>query len=230
MEQMTMMFYVWMVIKLVTGFAFIITYLNVSGRSQFSQMNAIDLVGNFILGGLVGGVIYTTAIPFYKYVLALLIGISILLTLNVFCRKFNLFRNVTIGRQIPIIKNGRFIMKNILNKNNKIDMINISSQINLQGIYSFDEIQFAQIEPNGSVTAICDKNKLPSVIVCYQGTIREDDLEDTNHSRDDLINDMKAHGIEDVDDVFLGEFHQGHFKYVCKDGTIRPTRAALNKR
>lgn len=222
-----MMFYVWMVIKLATGFAFILTYLNLSGRSQFSQMNAIDLIGNFILGGLVGGVIYTREIPFYEYVLALLIGICILFTLNIFCRKFNLFRNMTIGRQITIIKNGRFIMENILNKNNKIDLINIASQINLQGIYSFDEIQFAQIEPNGSVTAICDKNKLPSVIVCYQGSIREEELEDIERTREDLINDMKAHGIEDVDRVFLGEFRNGHFKYVCNDGTVLPHSSAF---
>lgn len=224
-----MMFYVWMVIKLITGFAFIITYLNLSGRSQFSQMNAIDLIGNFVLGALVGGVVYTTEIPFYKYALALLIGILILLTLNIFCRKFNLFRNVTIGRQIPIIKNGRFIMDNILNKNNKIDMINIASQINLQGIYSFDEIQYAQIEPNGSVTAICDKDKLPSVIVCYRGSIREEELEDINLTREDLIEDMKSHGIDDVDNVFLGEFRKGHFKYVCNDGTVRPHSAAFKQ-
>lgn len=220
-----MMFYIWMVIKLVTGFTFIIAYLNISGRSQLSQMNAIDLIGNFILGGLVGGVIYTTDIPYYKYVLALLIGICILMMLNLFCRKFNLFRNVTIGRAIPIIKDGRFIVDNILSKNNKIDMLNIASQLNLQGIYSFDEIHYAQVEPNGSVTAICDKNKLPSIIVCYQGSIREEELEETPYSRDDLIRDMKANGIDDIDDVFLGEFRKGRFKYVCKDGTIRPHRA-----
>ncbi|MXV45254.1 DUF421 domain-containing protein [Saccharibacter sp. 17.LH.SD] len=216
------MFYLWMFIKLVTGFAIILAYLNISGRSQFSQMNSIDLVGNFILGGLVGGVIYTSSIPFYRYVLALIIGISILLAINFFCRKFNIFRNVTIGRQIPIIKNRRFIMENIRDKNNKIDMINIASQLNLQGIYSFGDVYYAQVEPNGSITAITDKNKLPSVIVYYDGSVRDQDLKDIDKTEDDLLADVKSFGLKDLDPIFMGVFHDGCFRYVCKDGSVLP--------
>lgn len=225
-----MMFFVWMFIKLITGLAFVIAYLNISGRSQFSQMNAIDLIGNFILGALIGGVLYSNDIPFYQYVTALFIGICMLLILNFFCRKFNMFRNLTIGRAIPIIKNGRFLMKNILDKGNKIDMLNIASQINLQGIHSFDEIQYAQIEPNGSVTAICDKDKLPSLIVCYQGAIRQEDLEEIEKTKEELLADMKKNGIDDPEDVFLGEFCRGQFKYICNDGRVRPHSTDLYKK
>ncbi len=216
------MFYLWMLLKLLTGFAIIIAYLNISGRSQFSQMNAVDLVGNFILGGLVGGVIYATNIPFHEYVLALIIGVSILLLITIFCRKINIFRNVTIGRQIPIIKNGRFLMDNIRNKKNKIDMLNIASQINIQGIYSFDDIYYAQIEPNGSITAITDKKNLPSNIIYYNGVVHDDDLEEANKTEEDLLADLKANNIEDLKDVFLAELKDNKFRYVLMDGTVVP--------
>lgn len=217
-----MMFYVWMFIKLITGFAFIMAYLNISGRTQFSQMNSIDLIGNFILGGLVGGVLYSNDIPFYEYLVSMTIGVFILFTLNFLNRKIPLFHNVTVGRQIPIIKNGRFLMNNIIDKYNRVDMLNIASQLNLQGIFSFDEIYYAQIEPNGSVTAICDKNKLPASIICYRGAIREDELTDIKHTREELLDNMKSVGIEDPDNVFLGEFKNGRFKYILNDGTVLP--------
>ncbi|MUG05385.1 DUF421 domain-containing protein [Bombella sp. ESL0378] len=213
---------IWMFLKLVTGFAIIIGYLNISGRSQVSQMNAIDLVGNFILGGLVGGVLYTTNISFHEYVIALLIGVGILLTITRFCRKINMFRNVAIGRQIPIIKDGRFLMENIRDKNNKIDMLNIASQLNLQGIYSFDEVYFAQVEPSGALTAITDKKKLPALIVYYDGVIREDDLKDVGLSGDDLKEDAKRKGIESLDDVFMAEIKDKQFHYVLMNGLVVP--------
>ncbi len=213
---------IWMFLKLVTGFAIIIAYLNISGRSQVSQMNAIDLVGNFILGGLVGGVLYTTNISFHEYVIALLIGVGILLTLTRFCRKINMFRNVTIGRQIPIIKDGRFLMENIRDKNNKIDMLNIASQLNIQGIYSFDDVYFAQIEPSGAITAITDKKKLPALIIYYDGVIRANDLEDVGLSEEDLMEDMKRRNIEKLEDIFLAEIKDGQFRYVLMDGNVIP--------
>lgn len=50
-------------------------------------------------------------------------------------------------------------MENILEKSNKIDLINISSRIHAQGIHSFQEIYYAQIEPDGQLTIICDEKK-----------------------------------------------------------------------
>jgi len=215
-----------MLLKLVTGFAFIMAYLNISGRTQFSQMNAIDLIGNFILGGIIGGAIYSMDMPFYVYVFSLLIGTGTLLLVNVLSRKFYLLRNITIGRPIPIIKDGHFLMDNILNKQNKVDMLNIASQLNIQGICSFDVIQYAQIEPNGTLTAICDKHKLPSNIICYKGELRHDELQNIGQSDKTVLKDMKKHGIKDLAEVFLGEYKDGRFKYVTNDGAVFPKKRA----
>ncbi|WP_404825877.1 YetF domain-containing protein, partial [Pectobacterium quasiaquaticum] len=43
------------------------------------------------------------------------------------------FRSVSIGDPIPIIKKGQFLMENILQKKNKIDIINVASQLHAQG-------------------------------------------------------------------------------------------------
>ncbi len=53
-------------------------------------------------------------------------------------------------------------MENILEKPIKIDLINISSRIHAQGIHSFQEIYYAQIEPDGQLTIICDEK------ICHQ--------------------------------------------------------------
>lgn len=217
-----MMFYIWMFVKLVTGFSFIIAYLNISGRTQLSQMNSIDLIGNFILGGMIGGVIYTDNISFAEYVYCLTIGVGILFALNFLYRKFNSFRTLTIGRPIPIICNKRFLMDTIEDKNNKIDILNVASQLYLRGIMSFNEVYYAQIEPNGQVTAITDKRHRPAAIVCYNGNIREEDLKMAHKTEQDLLEDMKKHGIETLEDIFLAELQNGRFSYICRDGKHVP--------
>lgn len=217
-----MMFYLWMLIKLVTGFAFIIAYLNISGRTQLSQMNSIDLIGNFILGGMIGGVIYTSTIPFVEYVCSLIIGVFILFAFNFLYRKFNSFRTLTIGRPIPIICNKRFLMETIEDKNNKIDILNVASQLYVRGIMSFNDVYYAQIEPNGQVTVVTDKRHRPAAIVCYNGTIREEELKDYHKTPEDLLDDMKQRGIQTLEEIFLAELQNGRFSYICRDGKHVP--------
>lgn len=57
-----MIFYGLVVIKFLIGFFVVIAYFNLSGKSQISQLSPIDLIGNFILGGIIGGVIYSDTI------------------------------------------------------------------------------------------------------------------------------------------------------------------------
>lgn len=77
-----MEYYAWVLAKFVAGFAIIATHMYMSGRTQLSQMTAIDLIGNFILGGIIGGVIYSDTIPFKQYLLVLLLGVLLIYILN----------------------------------------------------------------------------------------------------------------------------------------------------
>lgn len=46
-----------------------------------------------------------------------------------------------------------------------------------QGIYSFSYVYYAQIEPDGQLTVICDKKQMPSVIIMKDGVPRKHELE-----------------------------------------------------
>lgn len=109
-------YYSFIILKFIIGFAIVITHMNLSGKTQLSQMTPIDFIGNFVLGGIIGGVIYSDTIPLYQYITILIIGVLLISSLNLLTKKVNFFRNVAIGNPIPIIKKGQFIMENILKK------------------------------------------------------------------------------------------------------------------
>ncbi|MGQ7952292.1 DUF421 domain-containing protein, partial [Providencia huashanensis] len=199
-------YYSFIILKFIIGFAIVITHMNLSGKTQLSQMTPIDFIGNFVLGGIIGGVIYSDTIPLYQYITILIIGVLFISSLNFLTKKFNFFRNVAIGNPIPIIKKGQFIMENILKKGNKIDIINISSRIHAQGIHSFQEIYYAQIEPDGQLTVICDEKNMPSVILMKDGIVRNSELDSIERDEEWLMQQIELQGIASVDDIFLAEF------------------------
>ena len=216
-----MEYYLLVVIKFIIGFTIILAHMNISGKTQLSQLTPIDFIGNFVLGGIMGGVIYTDAIPLYQYVIVFLIGVFFISFLNYISKKFNFFRAVAIGNPIPIIKKGRFIMENITEKKNKIDILNITSRLHAQGIHSFQEVNYAQIEPDGQITVVCDGAKMPSIIIMKDGVIRTSELEQIERDENWLTEEMKKQHIDTPEDVFLAEFWDGKVNFILQDGKIK---------
>ncbi|MCF9035027.1 DUF421 domain-containing protein [Acinetobacter nectaris] len=214
-----MIFYCLVLIKFIIGFFIVIVHLNISGKTQLSQMTPVDFIGNFVLGGIIGGVIYTQEIPLHEYIFVLLIGVFLISVLNYISKHVYLLRNFTIGEPIPIIKNSNFLMNNILKKKNKIDIINIISQLHSQGIYSFEEVYYAQIEPNGQLTVICDPSKMPSVILIKEGSLRTNELEHIKKNEDWLMMQMAQFNL-DLEDIFIAEFWNKKLRFILNDGSV----------
>lgn len=221
-----MEYYLTVLLKFVLGFVIIIAHLNFSGKTQLSQMTPVDFIGNFVLGGVIGGVIYSDTIPLYQYVSVLLIGIGLISGLNFLSKHVSFFRSVAIGKQIPIIKDGRFLIENITSNRSKIDILNIASQMHAMGIKSFQQIYYAQIEPSGQLSIICDEKEMPSVIVMKDGAMIPSCLAEIKKDEDWMQEHIAALGLE-PDDIFVAEFWNGRLTFVLRDGsTVAETSGA----
>ncbi|ATZ11912.1 DUF421 domain-containing protein [Erwinia amylovora] len=215
-----MIYYAIVLTKFIIGFVVVISHLNFSGKTQLSQMTPVDFIGNFVLGGIIGGVIYSDAIPMHQYILVLLIGVSLISLLNWVSKHIWFFRSFTIGEPIPIIKNGKFLMDNILKRKNKIDILNVASQLHSQGVHSFQEIRYAQIEPSGSLSVVCEGGKMPSIILMKDGTPRFSELNGIEKDEDWLNSKLERIAVK-RDDVFIAEFWDGKLTFILKNGDVK---------
>ena len=77
-----MEYYGYILVKFIIGFVIVIMHLNLSGKTQLSQMTPVDFIGNFVLGGIIGGVIYSDSISMHQYVLVLFIRVFLISLLN----------------------------------------------------------------------------------------------------------------------------------------------------
>lgn len=210
-------FYVILMLKLTISFTVLITYMSFIGKTQLTQFTAIDFIGNFIFGAVVGGSIYNDQLPMIQFILLLLTSVAFMLLLNFLSQKIMKFRAIAVGKPIPIIRRGQFLLDEIEQNRRKIDMLRILSQLHAMGYHSFNEVFYAEVETDGQLTAIKDTPIPPSEIFIHNGNIFEHHLEDADISSEYLEHQLKQYQI-DMDAIFLAEYYHDKLFVVLKDG------------
>lgn len=151
--------------------------------------------------------------------LVLLLGVLLIYILNAATKHIQLLRGFAIGSPIPIIKNGKFIIENLVGNKHKTDRLRVASQLHAQGARAFQQVYYAQIEPGGELTVICDEREMPSVIVMFDGEPRIDPLVSIGRDPEWLLEQVEGLGLQ-ADDVFLAEFWHGKLSVTLRDGSV----------
>lgn len=74
--------YVEIALKLLMGLLSLIFVINLSGKGNLAPSSAMDQVLNYVLGGIVGGVIYNPSITILQYFIILMTWTIIVLALK----------------------------------------------------------------------------------------------------------------------------------------------------
>lgn len=224
---MTAEFYIILMFKLTISFTVLISYMSFIGKTQLTQFTAVDFIGNFIFGAVVGGSIYNDALPMIQFILLLLISVAFMLLLNFLSQNVMKFRAIAIGKPIPIIRHGKFLLDDIQQNKRKIDMLRILAQLHSMGYHSFSEVFYAEVETDGQLTAIKDTPIPPSEIVIYKGSILEEALEEVGVSKELFDRKLEEHQFS-LEDIFLGEFYNQTLFVTTKEG--KETEVPLGKK
>ena len=193
------------VFKLLIGIILIVLHLRLTGKQQTTQLTPIDFIGNFILGGVIGGVIYNHAISFAEYISFLLVAFGIISGLNYLTSKFMSTRSLVMGKAYTIIEGGRFTQDALDNTDHKLDPVEFLAELRGMGIFSLSDISLVQREANGSLTVRRKGEGGVNYALVSSGQIVTDNLELAGHSEEWLRGELEQAGITDLGDLFLVE-------------------------
>ena len=70
------------IIKFVLGMLCLILQINLLGKGNLAPTSAIDQVQNYVLGGIIGGIIYNNEISVLEFIMVLLIWTLIVFILK----------------------------------------------------------------------------------------------------------------------------------------------------
>ena len=94
-------------IKLALGLISLVFVINVTGKGNLAPSSAVDQIQNFVLGGIIGGVIYNSSITILQYIVILLMWTILILLLKWLNTNVRFMKHLIDGKPTVIIKNGK---------------------------------------------------------------------------------------------------------------------------
>lgn len=194
-------------IKLLIGFLALIMIINISGKGNLAPSSAGDQVQNYVLGGIIGGVIYNNSIRLLDYIGILCIWCVLVLTLK-WIKKHNVkAKQLLDGKALIIIDNGKVNIENC--RRVGLSAHDVAFKLRTNNIYSIKEVKRAVVEQNGQLIIIRPGEKNPKFPLITDGHLQADILAVIGKDEEWLIKEMKERGLNKYSDVFLGEYADG---------------------
>ena len=191
-------------IKLLIGFLALVLIINITGKGNLAPSSASDQVVNYVLGGIVGGVIYNNSIKIYEFIVIL--GIWCLLVLGLkWVKNHNVKAKQLIdGKAHIIIDDGKILIENC--KKAGLCAHDVAFKLRTNGIFSSDDVRRAIVEQNGQLIIIQSGEENPKFPIITDGQVQHDILKVIGKDEEWLLEELKKQGIEKYSDVFLGEY------------------------
>ena len=193
-------------IKLAVGLIGFLWVLRTTNRCQLAQMTPVDLIGNFVMGGIIGGVIYNQDITTVQFIIVLAIWQLLVLGVNALRIHTESGQKMIVGRPTPVVIKGKYLQDKF--ELLGLDIADFATLSRIQGVHSLYDIWNAQIEPNGQATIQKKDARKTSNILITNGTIDTGALEMMEKDEGWLKNELHKRGCESYKDIFFAEWNE----------------------
>ena len=199
-------------IKLTMGLLSLVFVINISGKGNLAPSSATDQVLNYVLGGIVGGVIYSPRISVLQYFIILMIWTMIVLILKWLKTNSILFKSILDGQPVIIIKKG--ILDVEACRRASLTANDIAFKLRTNGVYSVKKVKRAVLEQNGQLIIVLQDEENPKYPIITDGTVQTNILEAIDKDTDWLQEQLKEMGYENISDIFLAEYDNGKINVI----------------
>lgn len=191
-------------IKLLIGFFAMVIIINISGKGNLAPTSASDQIVNYVLGGIIGGVIYNSNVKILDFVGILCIWCALVLALK-WVKKHNVkAKQIIDGKALIIIDDGKIDIENC--RKLGLSAHDVAFKLRTNGINSSKDVKRAVIEQNGQLIVIKAGEENPKFPVITDGQVHTDILKIIGKDEKWLLEEIKKHGVDKYSKVFLGEY------------------------
>ena len=195
------------IIKFVLGMLCLILQINLLGKGNLAPTSAIDQVQNYVLGGIIGGIIYNNEISVLEFIMVLLIWTLIVFIVK-FAKDHNIWvRRIIDGRPQILIQNGKVLVENCMRAG--ISANDLMFRLRGHGIYEVDKVKSGILEQNGQLVIIENDEANVRFPLINDGQINIDVMELIHHDEQWVFEQIHKAGYDSVDDIYLGEYING---------------------
>ncbi|HHU90362.1 MAG TPA: DUF421 domain-containing protein [Clostridiaceae bacterium] len=203
-------------VRSIIAFFSLLIFTRIIGKEQISQLTFFDYVLGITIGSIAASLTTDLSSSAWPHWVGLITWAALGYLMEIVTLKWRYAAKVLEGEPVIVIMNGK-IMENALKKA-KYRISDILELMRNQGVFDPNEVDFAIIESNGQLSILKKAEHLPvtpkdmnipvknsgiSTELIYDGILIEENLRQLNKDKNWLINELKAHGINDISEVFL---------------------------
>ena len=207
-----MSFFITIAIKLALGLISLVFVINVTGKGNLAPSSAVDQIQNFVLGGIIGGIIYNSSISILQYVVILIIWTILILLLKWLNTNVSMIKHLIDGKPVIIIKNGKLDPEACRSKG--LSAADVALKLRSQGVFQLKDVKRAVIEQNGQFIIVRFGDENPKYPIITDGVVQTEILDTIGKSEEWLMEELQKEGYDNVADIFIAEYDKGQINVV----------------
>lgn len=194
-------------IKLAIGLISLIFQMNLLGKSNLAPTSSLDQLQNFVLGGIIGGMIYNSQVSILQFFLVLIMWTFLVTLFKYLKENISLVKRLIDGQPVILIKNGEVIVESCAKKG--ISASDLMFKLRASNVYDTRQVKRAIQEQNGQLTIILYGEELVRFPIITNGFVDEDMLDTFDKDREWLSKELEKQKT-DLSNVYLGEYINGN--------------------
>lgn len=199
-------------IKLAIGLLSLVMVINLTGKGNLAPSSAVDQIQNFVLGGIIGGMIYNESIGILQYITILMIWFCLVLSLRWLKTNLHFFKKYVDGEPVTIIRRGEIDVEAC--RKAGLTAHDIMFKLRNNNIFSIREVKQAVLEQNGQLLVVQSGEENPRYPLITDGMVQENTLEAIGKTQDWLEERLREMGFGEISNIFLAEYVSGEIHVV----------------
>ena len=204
--------YIEILIKLALGLVSLVFVINVTGKGNLAPNSAIDQIQNYVLGGIIGEVIYNSSITILQYAVILIMWTILVLSLKWLTNNVGFVKQMIDGKPTLLIKNGEIDPEAC--RSVGLSASDVALKLRSQGIFQLKEVKRAVREQNGQLIVVQNGDENPKYPVITDGVIQSDVLDTLSLTEEWLLDHLNKQGYDNVANIFIAEYDKGQLSVV----------------
>ena len=204
--------YIEILIKLALGLVSLVFVINMTGKGNLAPNSAIDQIQNYVLGGIIGGVIYNSSITILQYAVILIMWTILVLLLKWLTNNVGFVKQMIDGKPTLLIKNGEIDPEAC--RSVGLSASDVALKLRSQGIFQLKEVKRAVREQNGQLIVVQNGDENPKFPVITDGVIQFDVLDTLSLTEEWLLDHLNKQGYDNVANIFIAEYDKGQLSVI----------------
>lgn len=202
-----MHYYLEVALKLTMGLLALVMVINLTGKGNLAPTTAMEQIQNYVLGGIIGGVIYSKDLHLIQFAVVLGIWFLLVFGLRKLKSRNHFLQRVLDGKPTVLIVNGEIDVEAC--RSAKITAQELTFKLRMHSIFDIRKVKRAVLEQNGQLLTVLSGEENLKYPLITDGTIQKDVLAAIDKDEDWLRTRLNEKEYNDSSKLFLVDFLSG---------------------